>query len=338
MMLEPLRRRLAQRIPSPPRRQHGVIIAASGTTVTVQTDRGIVVVHGATITAVGTPVILEEIDGVWVIIGIWTPGVAEVPDTFVPLPQHHHTHELFHPEGGSDVVWVQKEQLLPLLVYPTSPPSLSVQVYPDTIYLGQSFVVLDEALMDMAGYVPTSGARYAVIYLDTVEWQYQAVAGEEGSNELPAVPQGVVPLAAVLLTPGQTAITWEHIHDLRQIPAVRAQFGEPADVGLQITVVAGTGSAGTEDAPTGGVRQFPASEDGLLDAIEYAAEYGNARIVLPPIIFLLEGTLEVPAGITLVGHGAVIDADLVVSGEVHHLGARSFGGDGVVVSCWEVES
>jgi len=331
MIAEPLRRKLSRRIPLPPRRQHGVIISADGSTVTVMTDRGVVVVQNASVTRVGTPVILEEVDGQWIIVGIWRMALPTPSPDFSLVPGHHQNHELFHPDGGDDVVWVQKQQFLPLLVYPTDPPSLSVQVYSTTVYTGKSFIVVESAQIDLAEFVPDNNPAWYVVVLDTIRWEISGIVGSEGEG-LPEISSTAVPLAAILLTPGVAAVGWDSIHDLRQLPAIQSSIGDPEEIGLWILLFS---PSGTEEAPVSPVIKYPPTVSGLVEALADAGELTPSRISLPPLRFEPEEDITIPSDVTVLGNGAEIAGVVTVEGVAVGLSATQFIVQGRLIQCRE---
>lgn len=325
-----LRRRLNEKIPPAAKRQYGIIIAVSGSVVTVRTERGITQAISHTVHQVGTPVILEQIDDQWYVVGIWHMMLPS-PEESIPLvPLHHQNHELFNPDGGNDVVWVAKQQITPLLVYPSDPPSLVVGIIGTAVYNGSSFTLIESASADLTASVPSSDFRYVVISLDLASLTFASTNGEIGSTELPAL-DGHLPLAAIFLAAGQTQITWDHIVDLRQIPAIQRSAGSYQDVGLKILLVAA--AAGSEEAPASGIVTYPPTPSGLLAALEAVSE--GCKIILPPIEFEFEPNQEItiPAEVELYGNGAAIKANVIVNGIASEVSASSFGGNGLLLNC-----
>jgi len=142
-----------------------------------------------------------------------------------PIPQvvaHHKSHELGNADDGSDVVWVQKQQVLPLLAYPTSPSSLSINVAGDWYAWDDGWNYFSGGVADLSGYVPASmsDALYVLISIDgaTNAIQYTAgsslVPGAALADQIPSAPSGSVPVVAVYLTGGTTAIEWDNLYDV----------------------------------------------------------------------------------------------------------------------------
>lgn len=122
---------------------------------------------------------------------------------------HHEQHEF----PGPDTVFVYRDQFMPLLVYPLG--GLSLQLFGDMIYsIGMSNPIrVPDTVIDMTGYIPSSGARYILIEVET-DGSLNYITGTssdsreilEVSGTIPAPTAGSIPVCAVITYQGQTVI------------------------------------------------------------------------------------------------------------------------------------
>ncbi|MBU2177437.1 MAG: hypothetical protein KJ556_20285 [Gammaproteobacteria bacterium] len=121
---------------------------------------------------------------------------------------HHETHEWGNADGGTDIVWVQLKQFLPLKVYLSS--GLTIKIYGGYCYLGGWQYIVQQSL-DMTSYVPASDALWAMVYIDGSG----SVGVKEGSTkalnqlqrtDIPDSDPNTYPLAAIKMYAGQTTI------------------------------------------------------------------------------------------------------------------------------------
>lgn len=140
------------------------------------------------------------------------------------LPEHGETHVA----DGVDPVWVQKRAILPLRASPQATPDLTVAVAPD-------FYPYDDGLQlfagadseDMTSRVPgTHLGRFVLVYVDGATNALAYINGDTGITippplaeplVIPDPPEGSVPVCALRLYNGMTAINEADIYDLRII-------------------------------------------------------------------------------------------------------------------------
>jgi len=150
------------------------------------------------------------------------------PSTFAYLPHHHYSHELFNARGGDDVVWVQKQQILPLLAYATTPASMQVEVFSGWYPFDDGFTYFPETTSDdLTPYLPT-GTNQALVLLITIDGatnDLQYTMGGQFSSVLPVgdiddlIPQppaGSVPIVGVYMTNTTASLSMQsNLYDLR---------------------------------------------------------------------------------------------------------------------------
>ena len=155
-------------------------------------------------------------------------GADSGHDMIPQVVAHHNSHELGNADGGDDVVYVQKQQILPLLAYETDPASMYINVASDWYPWQSGFKFFAGATSaDLSGYVPaTSGqARYLLVSVDGATNILQYTEGDTWSLYLPPAdlsslvpdaPAGSVPVVAIYLPYGTTALTREtNLYDVR---------------------------------------------------------------------------------------------------------------------------
>jgi len=136
------------------------------------------------------------------------------------IPRHHETHE-FNSADGSDVIWVEKQQLTEALTRPTDPESMNVYVHPILYaYAGSWEWFPGDESDDLSGYMPSNSgeARYVLIYIDTSTNALDYSQGEifaelappvDMVSALPDAPAASIPVGAVYLTSSTTEITFD---------------------------------------------------------------------------------------------------------------------------------
>lgn len=123
------------------------------------------------------------------------------------LGPHHQSHEHLAAGGGTDVVYSQARQLLPLRVEASG---LTVTVYNSPLLTGAGWV--DQAdTLDLSGDLPTTGARWALIYLDADGALARRLSTPVAlllltTRKIPLPGAGEYALAAARLYEGQTEI------------------------------------------------------------------------------------------------------------------------------------
>ena len=135
-----------------------------------------------------------------------------------------------HTYGGGDEVYIFTKQIMALLVFPTDPATMTVNVsngwYP---WLSTWHYFEDTVSANLAGSVPVGAggeARYTLISIDGATEALQYTDGDifpawlppaDTEDMIPGAPLGSIPLAAVALVFGQTTITGDDIYDLGMI-------------------------------------------------------------------------------------------------------------------------
>ena len=155
-------------------------------------------------------------------------GADSGHDMIPQVVAHHNSHELGNADGGDDVVYVQKQQILPLLAYETDPASMYINVASDWYPWQSGFKFFEGATSaDLSGYVPTTSgqARYLLVSVDGATNILQYTEGDTWSLYLPPAdlsslvpdaPAGSVPVVAIYLPYGTTALTREtNLYDVR---------------------------------------------------------------------------------------------------------------------------
>lgn len=164
------------------------------------------------------------------------------------LPRHGNQHS-FDPAsgGGGDVVWVYDRQLMPLALVPSGTAgSGNVTIGHDTIFQRTTWKsVGGTGTVDLLAYKPTgTNARLVLVYLDQ-NGNPQTVLGSffdasiTGTAAivpyLPYPPQTWdIPLGAVRLVSGTSAILWENIYDLRALIRDATTTGTSAFSGVPV--------------------------------------------------------------------------------------------------------
>lgn len=187
--------------------------------------------------AYNLPVLVERQGNRYVVISIDTQRYENNWSSFAPfLPRHGNTHS-FDTEsgGGGDIVWVYPRQFTPTLVMPSgSSGAGNVIVMPYTLmnpdgtwkYTGNT------GTDSFLPYRPTSatGAVMGLVYLDVVDgnpkitinsgtvFSNSITGSSRISQYIPQVldPSSHIPLAAIRLITGTSAISWDNIYDIRQ--------------------------------------------------------------------------------------------------------------------------
>ena len=146
------------------------------------------------------------------------------------IPQvvaHHGTHEFGADEGGSDVVWVQKQQIVPMLATPTSPNTMMINVYADLYPWGTGWNWFAGALSaDLTARIAAAAgeAKYVLVSIDGATNTLQYTNGTDFiillppadmGDLIPEPPAGSVPVVAVYLPNGVTSLGWDNLFDVR---------------------------------------------------------------------------------------------------------------------------
>lgn len=148
---------------------------------------------------------------------------------------HHATHEWMQDNGGSDIVYSQLRQLMPLR---PNVDQNSMLVYINRsapIWFGDAWRRPSGQYVDMTNYVPATGARYNLLYVDKADAVVRVITGNIkdlmtlGSGDIPAPYPGTLPIAAIRTWAGQTGIiearSWNDLNDLRWGSTPRGVIG-----------------------------------------------------------------------------------------------------------------
>lgn len=131
---------------------------------------------------------------------------------------HHLSHEWNAAGDGSDVVWVQKPQIMPMLCYVASGDTLTVTVEPDIYPWDDGFQYFERDTQDMTASIPANAgeARYSLVSIDGATNALQVTDGDVFAAYLPPLehmdkilspPVGSVPVGAIYLPNGVTQLT-----------------------------------------------------------------------------------------------------------------------------------
>jgi len=156
----------------------------------------------------------------------------------IGLTEDHHQQHEFRKDGtgGSDVVWIDKQQIINGLVYPPSTAGLQVNVHRfwydagnSTHFMEQQVDILNAELTAAEASLGAGQSMWVGIYLDiTVDpHAFDTVNSTafvtvftpaESEDSFPTWPSGIIRLAAVYLTKDDTTVTWSMLYDMRSFP------------------------------------------------------------------------------------------------------------------------
>jgi hypothetical protein len=166
-----------------------------------------------------SPEILQVLEVDW-------PSFA-APGNYSYIQHHHDAHELHNDRGGDDVVWVQSQQILPLLVYPTDPTTMTVNIFGGWYPWVSGWHYFEAVLSaDLTAHVPAlpAEARYVLISIDGATELLQYTAGAtfpiflppaDAENMIPTPLAGSIPIGAVYLPFGTATLDWDNVFDMR---------------------------------------------------------------------------------------------------------------------------
>lgn len=138
--------------------------------------------------------------------------------------QHASQHML---SDGADIVWINRKQILPLLVRTTDPISTSVVINPDYYRTSTGWAYFDALTVDLSSYAPAGypNAKYLLLSLDPSDGSITVTEGsefamwvqaEDMTPFIPTPPVNEYPLAAIVVTYLGDAISYNDIYDIRQ--------------------------------------------------------------------------------------------------------------------------
>ena len=133
------------------------------------------------------------------------------------VASHHKTHEWIQ---GTDIVYTQLRQFMPLRPRPVDP--MSIYIANGMINVGGQWRLAGDQTVPLAGYVPSAGGsrvtgsaikcKYVLISIDKTSGSAVVTSGSEvgiysiGLSDIPATPTGNYPVCAVMLYYYQTQI------------------------------------------------------------------------------------------------------------------------------------
>lgn len=173
------------------------------------------------------------------------------------IPLHGNTHSSDPSAPYNDPVWVQKRMILPLLVRPTSPASMSVRIYDDYYPYGTSWKRYAGETLDLTSYIPASGyGIFITLYIDGASNTLLVEEGtpflgtpEDVHAQIPTPPVASIPLCAVALTWSTTEISEDNLFDIRlfinavgmsTLPLFNDNEGDPALLAPNLSALDGT--------------------------------------------------------------------------------------------------
>ncbi len=139
------------------------------------------------------------------------------------IKMHHEQHEM---PDGFDIVWVQKQQIIPMLARPMDPATMTIYVESDYFTWASTWKFFVGATSeDLTARVPVDfgKARFVLVSIDgatnTLIYENGTVFNEafppSQTVSIPAPSTGSIPIVAVYLTTGITAIDWANLYDVR---------------------------------------------------------------------------------------------------------------------------
>jgi len=184
----------------------------------------------------GLPVIVERQHNRYVVLDVDTIRYQSDWTSFAPyLPRHGNTHS-FDTEngGGGDIVWVHGRQFMPSLIIPSGTlgaPNVLMSGYSLKNVNGSWKFTGNTGTQNLTPYKPVTGTQavMVLVYLDTVSGNPYLMVGSGSyfpstltgtAQVLPYVPSVTnpahIPLSAIRLVTGTSAIGWNNIYDVRQ--------------------------------------------------------------------------------------------------------------------------
>lgn len=174
------------------------------------------------------------------------------------LPAHHQQHEFGNTDGGEDLVYLRMRQMVDLMVYPTDPESLEVNVADGHYVIGATVYHYAGGTLDLTSYVPAASKKWVLIACDdTGPYIVDGTQGYYSYADIPDANDAAhYKLAGVLLKAGDTAITdWPNearFVDLRLVGARSSSSGGYTDwTGCRIVAKGGGNYNTIQSALTG---------------------------------------------------------------------------------------
>lgn len=249
------------------------------------------------------------------------------------LPPHADAHSFAGGKTGADVVWVFKQQMMPLLTRPNATATMSVYVQSDYyLWDGQYHWWPGSGTADLSGYRPTGGAnvRYITLYLDGSTGLLELLTGEEFSAIYPPdnpesyipvpTPDQGIPLAGIKLLTGTNFIGWGELFDIRNIVSPLDQTGTFNQLTIYDDSVELVDAVGIS------------FDDDLTVTVSGTIAFVNA--IIPPFPEELIGVMNWDDGVPLCT-GTITDwgdnLDISCSGVVLRVDAQAGGGGAVAV-------
>jgi hypothetical protein len=183
------------------------------------------------------------------------------PSPITPIPTQNYHHQQ-HEYGGWDMVNISKRQYIPFRL---NTYGFLVAVSPDYIYANNQWnLFYPNGTTDFSGLVPGSGSRYMLVSVSSNGVDTDFTTGSVVTNpltllDIPTMPYGDAPVAAVRLYQGQTGIyEYTDILDLRGNPfiGISGSYGGGG----------GTGSYGDMYRSV-----YDSNHDGSVSLADYAA-------------------------------------------------------------------
>jgi hypothetical protein len=208
--------------------------------------------------------------------------VAKYQDWYTPQIGYHATQHEFGGTGsmGADIVWVQKQQFVPLEVRPVSTSGSTYQCFVDPEYYqwNAGYQFFSGGATPDLNFLRPGGQLQGLflgVYMDGNTDALAYITGTQFTHTpwpdnyralIPTVPTSVgIPLAGILLTHEMVGINWAQIYDVRAILGNGGMTGSaaslpdaPSDGNLYgrenaaWVAVTGTGGGGIPDAPSDG--------------------------------------------------------------------------------------
>lgn len=150
--------------------------------------------------------------GLWRIKG--EKQIFSSPSVGSEIGVHAPQHEF---PGGSDIVWLDRKQVLVMTVLVLDGASFTVRVYGGIIRTGDTYVKIDTQAFDLSSYVVSAGA----VFVNIEASESGVLSANVGTNfgakavaaatDIPIPTGGNVLVATVLIYEGQTELTNEDI-------------------------------------------------------------------------------------------------------------------------------